>query len=464
MIRRLLLVVLWLCLPALAQEPKLLQPALPAWFLAEEPVALEVEAGAGRQLSLRIPDESEVALTEGPPGHYRATVRPDGTAALLLVEGGKVVTSLGTLECLELALPVAEVTRDQAVFRSGPTADFDRYDPVTAGVRLEVTGRRGDWLRTPAGWIAVGDVKLWPTGTTVEPAILSSVRAKESPDGAAEFHLRLSQPCPWQTRETPQGLTVVLPGAAMAMYETAYPPDPVRVQSIVLRPGAHETQVELGVGRLSGYTLRWEAPDLVVRLQPPLPRRLEGLRVVLDAGHGGSDPGAVGLHGMKEADANLAVTRALQRELENAGAQVTLTRSADVEVAGGSAEGELAARVAAAEAARGQLFVSIHHNASANVATGRVAHGTHVYYYRLQSNELARALARPLAGAIGEPSSMHLWRSFALTRQTGMPAVLVEVNFISNPQLERGMLGAPGYAERAAQGLRRGLEDYLGSL
>jgi len=461
---RALLLLLLVSLGAWAQDAKLLEPVQPAWSLAGEAVSLEVESAPGRRLAVRIPSQSDIGLTEGPAGRYRATVRPEGTAALLLVEGGKVVGSLGTLECLEVALPAAEVTRDQAVFRSGPTSDFDRYDPVAAGVRLEITGRRGDWLRTPAGWIALADVQLLPLGSPAARSVLTRVRASETPDGAAEIRLQLGEPCPWQTRETPDGLEVRLPGTAMAMYETAYPPDPRRVRSIVLRPGARETLVDLGVGRLAGYTLRWEAPDLVVRLQAPLPRTLQGLRVVLDAGHGGTDPGAIGLHGMKEADANLAVTRALQAELEAAGAVVSMTRTGDTEVAGGAAENELGARVAAAEAARGQLFISIHHNASANITTGRQAHGTHVYYYRLQSNGLARSLARPLAEAIGEPSYMHLWRSFALTRQMGMPAVLVEVNFISNPRLERGMLGSPGYAERAARGLRQGLEDYLGTL
>jgi N-acetylmuramoyl-L-alanine amidase len=56
---------------------------------------------------------------------------------------------------------------------------------------------------------------------------------------------------------------------------------------------------------------------------------------------------------------------------------------------------------------------------------------------------------------------MHLWRSFHVIRQTSMPSVLLEYNFLSNPTLEDGMLARPDYPRRTARAVRRGLEDFL---
>ena len=60
---------------------------------------------------------------------------------------------------------------------------------------------------------------------------------------------------------------------------------------------------------------------------------------------------------------------------------------------------------------RADLFISVHHNARPDVKDGRVAHGTHIYYYQPAARGLAQAIAAPLARSIGEPSYQHFWRS-----------------------------------------------------
>ena len=157
------------------------------------------------------------------------------------------------------------------------------------------------------------------------------------------------------------------------------------------------------------------------------------------------------------------MARALRSELQKAGAIVTMTRDGDHQLTPDSApaDAELGARAEVGVRSHAQLFLSVHHNARPDVKDGRVAHGTHIYYYQPASRGLAQAIAAPLARAIGEPSYQHFWRSFGVIRQPEMPAVLVECNFLSNPKLEKGMLRNPAYPQKAARGIVDGVNRFL---
>ena len=90
-----------------------------------------------------------------------------------------------------------------------------------------------------------------------------------------------------------------------------------------------------------------------------------------------------------------------------------------------------------------------------------MAHGTDIYYYHPQSRRLAQALATPIGEATGETARRYLWRSFHVIRQTDMPAVLLELNYISNPDIEREMLTKDGYPETAAAAIVKGCQTFL---
>lgn len=433
---------------------------------------VEVVLGDGRRLVMQKSD-----------GIYRALV--PGHPSMQVVAGGQR-QALGPVRLLSGPLPAARVVKENAVFRSGPDESYDRYEPLPAGLQALVSGRQGSWLRLePAGgWVEDKDIQLLPPGTPPSHPVLRGVRIQESPGAPACLRLRLDQPAAWQVFEEPGRLLVRLPGARQAMGEVVYPPQSRRVRELRLRPDASGVSVEVDLGPegLWGYTLTWQEPDLVLELAPPPrlgwrnppvfpylspdssagPSPLAGLCVVLDPGHGGDDSGAVGVAGTAEKDLNLQVALALEQELRQAGASVVLTRRTDRALTPPEAppDQELAARVEAARRAGGQLFLSIHHNAMADVEAARRAHGTHIYYYRAQSHALAACLAPALAAAYGEPDYAALWRSFHVIRQSAMPAVLVEVNFLSNPAEEEKMR-QPDYPARMAAGLRRGLEEFL---
>ena len=414
---------------------------------------------------------SQWRLQEVRPGVYRGRIQ--AVDADLKIENQVVGNCLTDSK----SLGVFEVTRQPAVFRAGPSSDFDRLTPVDAGVRFQIMQRQGDYLQVspPLGWIRSAEGKILPPETSLGGSQLQGVHI----DASGRMRLRLGARCAYQVHPDPERRQLVLdlPGTPMAMHEMAYAQIPAkskdgrrpRINSVRLRPENWGTRLEIPLGeRYWGYSTRWQDGDLwFTPSTPPRidPRRpLHGLTVTVDAGHGGEDSGTVGLElKKKEKDLNLAVSRSLRLELEKAGAKVVMTRDSDREVApdGSPADYELQSRVDVAERSGSHLFISIHHNARADIRHGRVSHGTHIYYYQPQSRGLAQEIAEPLASAIGEPSWMHFWRSFAVTRQTSMPSVLVEANFLSNPKLERGMLGRADYPQRCARGVRIGVERFL---
>lgn len=188
-------------------------------------------------------------------------------------------------------------------------------------------------------------------------------------------------------------------------------------------------------GGLWGYDLYYEAGKTVLYLKPA-PKRSEvygkpltGITVMLDAGHGGSDPGAMGVAGTggpAEAPLNLAVACATKYRLEQLGAAVTLTRQDDSQVS-------LYERVDASTAARPDLFLSIHHNSGVLTGNMNQARRMECYYFEDISQPFAEALMARLPEALGRPGTEPEQARYYVTRQTGNPAALLEVGFIVNP-------------------------------
>ena len=167
-----------------------------------------------------------------------------------------------------------------------------------------------------------------------------------------------------------------------------------------------------------------------------------GRVVVLDAGHGGWDPGKTGA-GADEKDVNLAMTRRLQEYLEAAGAVVLLTRNADEALAKGKTA-DLAGRARLAE--EGEIFVSIHQNSYPSPGV----QGAQTFYPA--GDEAGKALATCIqAKEIG---------SYYLFQAVSVPAVIVECGFLSNPE-EAGRLSDPDYQSRVAWAVYRGILDYF---
>lgn len=187
---------------------------------------------------------------------------------------------------------------------------------------------------------------------------------------------------------------------------------------------------------------------------------LKGKVIALDPGHGGTDPGAIGGMGTREKALNLAVALKAKAMLEKAGAQVVMTRTTDVDVSSADASDrdELRARTLVANNKRADVFVSIHHNSSPN----QDLTGTSTYYYRktMMDGLLAQSLQDAMLKTGGLDNQGVRTANFFVVKNTLMPAALVEIAFMSNPQEEQICVN-PQFQQKMAQAIVMGLDNFF---
>lgn len=203
--------------------------------------------------------------------------------------------------------------------------------------------------------------------------------------------------------------------------------------------------------------------------QPPKPPERPGCVVIIDAGHGGEDGGAIGVTGLVEKDLNLDLAKRLCALLEKEGVRVIMTRTEDVLLydRGVDFEGrkkvlDLAARQAIGDANPEALFVSLH----ANTFSQDVYHGLQIWYSPNDPNSanLAEALRSEVVSALqpdNHRQSKVAGSNIFLLDRLQQPAVLVECGFLSNPT-ECKALEDSAYRQALAQALCKGILAYYG--
>ncbi|MBR1397974.1 MAG: N-acetylmuramoyl-L-alanine amidase [Selenomonadaceae bacterium] len=189
---------------------------------------------------------------------------------------------------------------------------------------------------------------------------------------------------------------------------------------------------------------------------------IAGKKIVIDAGHGGNDAGAIGPSGVMEKTVTLRVALELKQLLEADGATVIMTRETDTEVAERGRHAtdveELKARCDVANNAEADMFISIHADSFTNPA----ARGSTGYYFGKgtdDSRRLADCIRKALCESLNTPSRGTQPCNFYVVRNTDMPATLIELAFISNPTEEK-LLNSDEGVTKAAKGIFAGIKDY----
>jgi len=239
------------------------------------------------------------------------------------------------------------------------------------------------------------------------------------------------------------------------------------------------------------FDVLFRAPSIAYR-RPGI-GKIKLNKVVIDAGHGGTDPGAIGKSGLREKQVNLDIAKKLSSLLKGEGVQTVLTRSSDKFI-------PLSTRVNIANKSGADLFISIHSNANRS----RSVSGFEVYYVapsvsdtkraaftarsvplnlknavlssnspelraiiwdmiytnsRAESIELSHSLCRVMDSSIEANILGSKAGRFLVLKGIRMPGVLIETGFVSNPNEER-LLRTSAYRQKLAEGILEGVRDY----
>ena len=222
--------------------------------------------------------------------------------------------------------------------------------------------------------------------------------------------------------------------------------------------GEGDLTAAVAVGRAGSWTPRAPVPTSRTPLSadglPTVPRGR--YLVVLDPGHGGPDPGAVGIGGLRETDVVLDVSLQAARLLQARGVQVMLTRTSEVDV-------DLPPRVAMANSAGATVFVSLHANALSMARPD--VNGVETFFFSGGSGgsqALAASLQqRLMAVSPGTPDRGVKAGRFFVIRRSVMPSALVEMGFVTGA-IDAPRLASPDFRRNLAQAIAAGILDYLG--
>ncbi|MFM7264567.1 MAG: N-acetylmuramoyl-L-alanine amidase [Cyanobium sp.] len=320
---------------------------------------------------------------------------------------------------------------------------------TTPGVPLQAYFEEGTDGRGPRLWIDL-------PGAPIRPRSL--------PGGGALREVRIGKPDPSTTRLVLE----FLPGTRLdprqlRLLGTAR--DRWRMEISGLQPGSLLAVGEGDVEAASSWTARrpprlGTAPGFEPSGPPPsaegLPQVPRGrFRVVIDPGHGGPDPGAVGIGGLRETDVVLDVSLQVARLLQARGVQVLLTRTSEVDV-------DLPPRVALANSSGADVFVSLHANALSMDRPD--VNGIETFYFAGgRSQALAEAIQQQLmAISPGTPDRGARPGRFFVIRRTVMPSALAEMGFVTG-EVDAPRLADPAYRRRLAQAVAAGILFYLGA-
>ncbi len=181
--------------------------------------------------------------------------------------------------------------------------------------------------------------------------------------------------------------------------------------------------------------------------------------IVIDPGHGGSDPGKTGVSGLNEKDINLEISKKLKQYLEQGGANVIITRDTDTSLGSGKSS-DMKSRVTIDGIEKADIFISIHQNAYPSEKVW----GGQVFYYKDsdKSKLLAEKIQKSIVSVLQNDNKRQAKQNdnYYVLKNTKIPSVIVECGFLSNRKEEK-LLNTEKYQDDMAWAIYAGIVEFF---
>lgn len=393
---------------------------------------------------------------------------------------------LSTISTIE-SLCAGRTAKNPTIVRLGP--GLARTTPLVDGVKILIDGWSGENLRCLYApnrhvWIDKSEIEMEsfsPSATmqdgldirkrniaAVAPqAVAQTINVIEDSYGE-KVCLPLAERLPYQIEQkiSPNCLVLKVYGVAPDTdWITAEPKTSTQSNSILdhvswrqSEDNVYEITAHLTGQRQWGYKVYYDENTLCLAIKEPpnilLEGRLDGIKVCIDPGHGGSEKGSIGCSGLPESQVNLDIATKVKACLDALGATVIMTRTSQRE------NPLLSERVRIATDSNADFLISIHNNSLPDGRDPWQEHGTSSYWYYPQSIELAKYLKNSIKTAGNFVDLGARYQNLALARGPAMPSVLLEIGFMINPD-EFAQLIDPQFQSKIAQAIAVGLKNYL---
>ena len=342
-------------------------------------------------------------------------------------------------ELVEFEPKLYKVKKDNTPLRNTPV-DFgmNRISHLFEGTYLIINGQKGSFYRVflskdKIAWINKDSVS--ESKDVVIPAFITM--NSETFKNASKHIIEFSEKLPYTIEETKDEII-------FKVYNSLVSDNSIYTVNI-RKPEkyTYETNLHNGV-----YIFK------VSELPKLENKTLEGLTITIDAGHGGSEKGAVGCLGDNEKDINLKIANELKNILCLMGANVVMTRECDANVS-------LDDRVKIGKENCSNIFVSIHLNSIPDIKFDvHKNRGTSVYFYNQNSKKMAETVLDSLIDSLNTRNDGVRSASFAVIRPTEYVGILVETAYMTNP-IDSLLYTQEDFPYNTAKGIADGILNYV---
>ena len=331
----------------------------------------------------------------------------------------------------------AVINCDNTPVRSTPVdAGLNRMGHLFAGTEVIIDGSQGQFYRVflsekKYGWIMKKDVTVTDSTKAVPAEFIDmkTERFKNAVIQSIEFTKKL----PYTIENTDKEIILRIYNPELSensIYNLTVP-----------KPEKYTCKVTLDGGK---YTFKVKK----------LPESIKECTIVVDAGHGGYERGAIGCLGDEEKDINLKIAEKLAEILRSKGANVVMTRECDGFM-------PLEERVRIAKENEADIFISIHLNSIGDIPMDiHKVRGTSVYYFNDNAKRLAEIVEKETSAHVKTRQDGVKTASFAVIRPADYVGVLVETAYMTNP-FDSVLYRSEKFPQKAAEGIAKGIEKYI---